>query len=67
MYSVSLIEGSSNPLLLGEAGVGKTAIVEEFARRIERGEVPDALSNYKVIELDTGSLISGTRSRALSL
>lgn len=63
LIEILLRKNKNNPLLLGEAGVGKTAIVEEFARRIERGEVPDALSNYKVIELDTGSLISGTRYR----
>lgn len=63
LIEILLRKNKNNPLLLGEAGVGKTAIVEEFARRIETGEVPDALSNYKVIELDTGSLISGTRYR----
>ncbi len=63
LIEILLRKNKNNPLLLGEAGVGKTAIVEEFARRIEANRVPDALSNYKVIELDTGSLISGTRYR----
>lgn len=63
LIEILLRKNKNNPLLLGEAGVGKTAIVEEFARRIETGNVPDALSAYKVVELDTGSLISGTRYR----
>lgn len=63
LIEILLRKNKNNPLLLGEAGVGKTAIVEEFARRIESGLVPDSLANYKVIELDTGSLISGTRYR----
>lgn len=63
LTEILLRKNKNNPLLVGEAGVGKTAIVEEFARRIETGEVPDALTNYKVVELDTGSLISGTRYR----
>lgn len=63
LIEILLRKNKNNPLLVGEAGVGKTAIVEEFARRIEKGEVPDALANYKVVELDTGSLISGTRYR----
>lgn len=63
LIEVLLRKDKNNPLLLGEAGVGKTAIVEEFARMIEQGEVPDSLQDYKVVELDTGSLISGTRYR----
>ncbi len=63
VVEILLRKNKNNPLLLGEAGVGKTAIVEEFARRIEEGKVPDVLANYKVVELDTGSLISGTRYR----
>lgn len=63
LIEVLLRKNKNNPLLLGEAGVGKTAIVEELARRIESGDVPDKLQNMKIIEIDTGSLISGTRYR----
>lgn len=63
IIEILLRKNKNNPLLLGEAGVGKTAIVEELARRIEEGLVPESLENYKIVELDTGSLISGTRYR----
>ncbi len=63
LIEVLLRKNKNNPLLLGEAGVGKTAIVEELARLIETEQVPDALTGYKIIEMDTGSLISGTRYR----
>lgn len=53
----------NNPLLLGDAGVGKSAIVEEFTRRIITGDVPDDLLNFKVVMLEMGSLVSGTRYR----
>lgn len=53
----------SNPLLLGKAGVGKTAIVEELARRINKGLVPQELLNQKIIMLEMGSLVSGTKYR----
>lgn len=52
-----------NPLLIGPAGVGKTAIVEELARRIEKNLVPDNLKGYKIYMIEMGSLISGTRYR----
>lgn len=63
LIEILLRKNKNNPLLLGEAGVGKTAIVEELARRIEAKDVPELLLDYKVIEIDTGSLISGTRYR----
>lgn len=63
LIEILLRKNKNNPLLLGEAGVGKTAIVEELARRIASEEIPDALIGYKIIEMDTGSLISGTRYR----
>ncbi len=63
LIEILLRKNKNNPLLLGEAGVGKTAIVEELARRIDEGETPDFLQGFKIVELDTGSLISGTRYR----
>ena len=53
----------NNPLLVGEAGVGKTAIAEGLARRIVDGEVPDAISKCVVYALDLGALLAGTKYR----
>src|SRR6201998_1000738 len=53
----------NNPLFVGEAGVGKTAIAEGLARRIVHGEVPDVLKNATVFALDMGTLLAGTRYR----
>ena len=53
----------NNPILIGEAGVGKTAIVEELARRIVSGKVPAFLKNKRIINLDMASAISGTKYR----
>ncbi len=53
----------NNPLLVGEPGVGKTAIVEGFALKISEGNVPESLKSSKVFALDMGSLIAGTKYR----
>ncbi|HEY8243441.1 MAG TPA: ATP-dependent Clp protease ATP-binding subunit ClpA [Casimicrobiaceae bacterium] len=53
----------NNPLLVGEAGVGKTAIAEGLARRINEGEVPELLLDHQVYALDMGALLAGTKYR----
>ena len=53
----------NNPLLIGEPGVGKTAIVEGIAQRIVSGDVPDGLKNKTLISLDMGTLVAGTSYR----
>ena len=63
IIEVLLRKKKSNPILIGKAGVGKTAIIEELARRITLKQVPYPLLNKKIIELPMGDLVSGTKYR----
>ncbi|KAK1269138.1 hypothetical protein QJS04_geneDACA006891 [Acorus gramineus] len=60
---ILLMKRNGNPVLLGDPGVGKTAIVEGLAQRIVEGAVPQGLQNCKLISLDIGALNSGTQNR----
>src|SRR5204863_9367509 len=53
----------NNPILIGEPGVGKTAIVEGLARRIADGDVPETLKHKRVVALDLGAMVAGAKYR----
>jgi len=63
MIETLLRKNKSNPILVGPAGVGKTAIVEELARRLESGKVPERLKGKKIISLEMFNLVAGTKYR----
>lgn len=63
MQEVLLRWQKANPILLGDAGVGKTALVERFASRLNRGEVHEGLSGFALFEIRVGPLVAGTRHR----
>ena len=53
----------NNPVLLGEAGVGKTAIVEGLAQRIVNGDIPELLADRRIVVLDLAMMVAGTKDR----
>jgi ATP-dependent Clp protease ATP-binding subunit ClpA len=63
MIQVLCRRRKNNPLLVGEPGVGKTALAEGLALRIQQGDVPDVLKGVKIYALDLGALVAGTRYR----
>lgn len=63
IIEILLRRTKNNPLLIGEAGVGKTAIIEELSRRIVTGDVPDQLLNKRILGISTASLVAGTKYR----
>ena len=63
IIEVLLRKKKNNPLLIGKAGVGKTAIVEELVRKINKGDVPPFLKDKQIISIETSSLVAGTKYR----
>ncbi len=63
MMQVLCRRSKNNPVLIGEPGVGKTALVEGLAQRIESGDVPELLKDRRVVQLNVGNLVAGTKYR----
>lgn len=63
MIETLLRRKKNNPLLVGKAGVGKTALVEELVRRIKKGNVPEELQEKEIVMIEMGSLVAGTKYR----
>ncbi len=63
LIRVMLHEDKNNAMIIGEPGVGKTAVVEALAQRIARGEVPDQLKNTRLVRLDLNNIVAGTQYR----
>lgn len=63
VIEVLLRKNKNNPILIGKAGVGKTSVVSEIARRMKIGKVPNKLKGYQIFEFNTSSLIAGTKYR----
>ncbi|HET9496404.1 MAG TPA: ATP-dependent chaperone ClpB, partial [Chloroflexia bacterium] len=63
VIQVLLRRTKNNPVLIGEPGVGKTAIVEGLAQRVVRGDVPEGLKNRRVVALDLGAMVAGAKYR----
>ena len=63
IIEILLRRTKNNPLLIGDAGVGKTALVEELAHRIVKGAVPDKLKNKRILSLSMSSMVAGTKYR----
>lgn len=63
IVEILIRKNKSNPLLIGDAGVGKSAIVEEISRRIVKNQVPNKLKNKKIINIDMSSAVAGTKYR----
>ncbi|MBR1417325.1 MAG: ATP-dependent Clp protease ATP-binding subunit [Bacilli bacterium] len=63
ILQILMRKNKCNPLLIGDAGVGKTAIVEEIQRKLINNDVPDCLKGYKIINVDISQLVAGTKYR----
>lgn len=63
IIQVLMRKNKCNPILIGRAGVGKTAIVEELSRRLKNNKVPNILKGYKIIKIDLSEMIAGTKYR----
>src|SRR3712207_7345485 len=63
LFPYTTLFRSNNPALIGEPGVGKTAIVEGLAQRIVSEDIPEVLKGKRVLALDVGGLVAGTRFR----